>query len=130
MGAQQLAAPPANVLFTTTPLPFEAGHALLGPTDLATLRTSAVDVPLPDGGAASADRSLVLVNATDELRLAWLDGIATAWLSPGESLRVLGLTRGRYSIQWRTFLGDAVEAPQPVVVPGSSKMGDADSGAP
>ncbi len=125
---QLLAAPPPGAIFTPTPPPHEASAIWLSPSDLAALRTSAVDVPAPDGGAVSSDRALVLQNATDEVRVAWLDGIATAWMSPGETLRVLGLTRGRYVVQWRTFLGDSIEAPQSVFVPGSSKVGESDAG--
>jgi hypothetical protein len=33
--------------------------------------------------------------------------------------------RGRYIVQWRTFLGDAWEAPATIVAPGMSEAGHA-----
>jgi hypothetical protein len=40
------------------------------------------------------------------------------------------LTRGRYVIQWRTYLGDSWEPPATVVVPGYSEVGGAKVAAP
>jgi hypothetical protein len=31
--------------------------------------------------------------------------------------------RGRYTVQWRTFLGDAWEPAETIVVPGTSEVG-------
>jgi hypothetical protein len=50
-------------------------------------------------------------------------------VGPGARLAVAGLLRGRYTLEWRTFLGDASTAPEAIVVPGASKMGEVDGGA-
>jgi hypothetical protein len=70
----------------------------------------------------------VLVNSTDELRFAWVDGVAVAWVAPGARVALPMLLRGRYGVQWRTFLGDAFDASQIVAVPGTSEAGLADGG--
>jgi hypothetical protein len=68
------------------------------------------------------------VNTSDELRFAWLDGAPIAWLAPGARLALPGLLRGRYGFAWRTFLGDAYDAPITINVPGVQTTNDA--GAP
>jgi hypothetical protein len=120
-----LAAPPATAVFLPTPPPPSPGEALLGQTDLAALRTQPVEVP--DAGPAPT-LGLVLVNSTDELRVAWLDGAPIAWVGPGARIAVPGLVRGRYSLQWRTFLGDVIDSPELVTVPGQSRVGVEDGG--
>jgi hypothetical protein len=72
-------------------------------------------LPAPESG-------LVLVNATDELRVVWLDGVAVAWVAPGGRLALPMLLRGRYALEWRTFLGDGHDAPDLVVAPGVSEV--------
>jgi hypothetical protein len=124
--AQDLAAPPSSRGLARGAPPVPAGEVLLSRSDLAALRTGPVEVPLTHGADAQAplpDSGLVLVNATDELRLAWLDGVAVAWVAPAGSVTLPSLVHGRYVLQWRTFLGDGWEAPQPVVVPGHAEVG-------
>ncbi len=120
-----LAAPPATAAFLPTPPPPSAGEALLGQNDLAALRTQPVEVP--DAGADAA-LGLVLINSTDELRVAWLDGVPVAWVGPGARLAIPGLVRGRYTLAWRTFLGDVLEPPQPITIPGTNRVGPEDGG--
>ncbi len=120
-----LAAPPATCVFLPTPPPPSPGEALLGQNDLAALRLQPVDVP--DAGIDAA-LGLVLVNSTDELRVAWLDGVPVAWVGPGARIAVAGLVKGRYSLQWRTFLGDVIDAAETVTVPGKSRVGVEDGG--
>jgi hypothetical protein len=67
--------------------------------------------------AGRVDEGLVLYNGTDTIRYAFVDGVPLAWVAPNHDQRVSGLQRGRYIIQWRTFLGDAVDAPVIVELP-------------
>jgi hypothetical protein len=62
----------------------------------------------------------LLVNSSDQLRVAWVDGAAVAWVAPGGQEWLASLLRGRYVLQWRTFLGDAWEPPRTISAPGSS----------
>jgi hypothetical protein len=63
------------------------------------------------------DEGLVLHNGTDTVRYAFLDGVPVAWVPPNEDQTLVGLQHGRYWLQWRTFLGNAVEPPAIVEVP-------------
>jgi hypothetical protein len=128
--AQALAAPPAGASFVATPVPSSWGEPLLGRGELASFRNTPLDLPPPqarDAQALPPDAGLVLVNTSDELRLAWLDGVPVAWVAPGGRVPLPSLLRGRYVLQWRTFLGDAWEPPETVTVPGLTELG-ADAG--
>jgi hypothetical protein len=132
ISAQQLAAPPASVAFSTAPPPLPPAEVLLTRGELAALRSAPVDVPpLPgrDAQAPAPESGLLLVNSSDELRVVWLDGVPVAWLAPGAREPLPSLVRGRYSLQWRTFLGDALDAPETVAAPGQSEIGVSDAGA-
>jgi hypothetical protein len=67
----------------------------------------------------------VLHNGTDTLRYAFVDNVPLAWVLPNHEQVVTGLPRGRYVVQWRTFLGDAVDAPAIVELPARSSVGAA-----
>ncbi len=60
---------------------------------------------------------LSLHNSSDELRYVWLDGVSLAWLAPGGRLDVSGVPHTRATVQWRTFLGDAIDAAETVTLP-------------
>jgi hypothetical protein len=124
--AQDLAAPPMTVTFAAEPMASLPGELQLSKGELTAFRNAAVEVPAVSARHAQApspDAGLLLVNAGDELRVAWLDGVPVAWVGPGASLAVTALLRGRYTLQWRTFLGDAWDAPEQVIVPGQSMTG-------
>jgi len=116
--AASLAAPPPQASFVEAPFPLEGGKLFLARADLAAFRP------------AGTEARLVLANSTDELRFAWLDGVALGWVAPGGRLEVPGLVAGRYVLSWRTFLGDAIEPPQTLALPATYDLGAADAGAP
>ena len=127
---QDLATPPATASFVATPLPKPPGEPLLSKGDLAAFRTAPLELPPPgarDAQALPPDSGLVLVNGSDLLRVAWLDGVDVAWVAPGGSLPLTTLIRGRYTLQWRTALGDAWEPPQTILVPGRGEIGTTDA---
>jgi len=125
ISAQVFATPPASAAYEES-LPDDRALVLLTPAELTTMRTTAPDAPGVDAGPTP---TLALVNSTDELRFVWLDGIPIAWLAPGARESIRTLARGRYSLQWRTFLGDAIDAPQTVTLPATSDVGGAEAGA-
>jgi hypothetical protein len=110
-----LAVPPPLANFVEAPFRSEQGRLLLSRGDLASLRL------------AGAEAMLTLVNSTDELRFAWLDGVAIAWLAPGGRIDVPGLVVGRYVLEWRTFLGDAIEPAATISLPTTSDLGASDA---
>lgn len=132
LATNAMAAPPASVSFAASPIPAVGADVMLSRAELASLRTNAIELPPspPDAAAPRAESGLVLVNGTDQLRFAWIDGVAAAWIAPGAREELPSLVRGRYVVQWRTFLGDAFEPGQLVSVPGTSEIGMGDAGAP
>lgn len=123
--AGSLGAPPSSLTFVTSPPPFSPAELLVSRAELAAFRTGPVDVPLPearDAQPAPPETGLLLVNASDELRVVWLDGVEIAWIAPGARLALPMLLRGRYALQWRTFLGDSRDPADAVVVPGVSEL--------
>lgn len=120
-----LLVPPPNATFATAPLPVAGVSAMLSAAELGALHTTDVDPPPPPPPATPPPPSdtLVVANSTVELRLLYLDGVAVAWAAPGARGEIRGLKRGRYVGQWRTFLGDSVEPPTAVTVPGTTQVG-------
>jgi hypothetical protein len=123
--AQNLATPPAASALAQGPPPHEPAALFVQRAELVAFRNAPVDVPLPlrDTGAPPPDSGLVLVNSSDELRVAWIDGVPVAWVGPGERINLTTLLRGRYALQWRTFLGDGWEGSDVVVAPGYVEVG-------
>ena len=86
--ALDLSAPPPSLDFVAAPPPAAAAEMLVSKAELAAFRTAPVDVPLPVRPDAQTPRSrpdagLLLINASDELRVAWIDGVPVAWVAPG-----------------------------------------------
>jgi hypothetical protein len=130
--ALDLATPPSSTTFEAGSPPALAGEALVSKVDLAALRSAPVDVApasARDAQPPPPETGLVVVNSSDELRVAWLDGVAVAWVAPGGREWLSSLVRGRYVLQWRTFLGDAWEPSRTISVPGSSDIGAPDAPA-
>ncbi len=126
-----MATPPASVAFVSSPLPPLASEVMLSRPELAALRTGPIDLPpapATDAATPRAESGLVLVNTTDQLRFVWIDGAAALWLAPGAREELPSLQRGRYVVQWRTFLGDAFEPAQLMSVPGTSDLSVGDAG--
>lgn len=121
-----LLVPPASAAFANAPMPASGITTFLTPPELAAFRTGIVDV---QAGPYAQAEGLVVANASDELRVLTIDGVAVAWVAPGARDVVRGLSRGRYVSQWRTFLGDSVEPPVAQTVPGIAQIGGADAGA-
>jgi hypothetical protein len=125
LDAHELAAPPGDRSFTAAPLPNEPSQILLSKSELASFRTVAVESASGAGADAQAPAAgLLLVNSSDVLRVATLDGVPVAWLAPGVEESLANVVHGHYVFEWRTFLGEA-DAPQTITVPGSTEQSDA-----
>ncbi len=59
-----------------------------------------------------------------------LDGVPVVAVPANSERYVIGPQRGRYSVQWRTFLGERIAPPQTVEMPARLSYGGADAGAP
>jgi hypothetical protein len=123
LALQNLSVPPASYRLASSPSWGSPGEPFLSKADFASLRTGPAEVPLSpsrDADAPPLESGLLLANRSDQLRVAWLDGVPAAWVAPGASLVVPTLVRGKYVLQWRTVLGDAWTPPDTIVVPGAS----------
>lgn len=127
LSAQELAVPPVTARFVEGPLPFVSGELRVSEKDLAAIHTGPTDLG-PGVPATTTTGSLTLVNTHDTPRLAWIDGAPVAWVAPEGRLDIGPLPRGRYQVEWRTFLDDAGDRAKTYTVPTlpSSK----DAGAP
>ncbi len=126
LAVQDMAAPPPSLIFSGAPPPTSPAELLVQRGDLGSFRTGPIDVPLAatrDATRPPPEAGLLLLNSTDELRLAWIDGVPAAWVGPGARLLLPWLARGRYALQWRTALGDAWEPAVTAFAPGVSEVG-------
>lgn len=131
MPSANLLVPPPTAAYSNAPPSSPQAEVLLTNAELAALRTAPIDVPLaPTPPGQEPPTGLLLHNATDMVRFAWIDGVPVAWLAPGARVELKGIQRGRYQLQWRTFLGDAIDPQQVVTVPGTSTAGALDAGSP
>jgi len=112
----QFLTPPPTAAFVPTGEPARGSHLFLARADLAALRIGGGETGSGHPGEGPA-AVLSLHNSTDELRYVWLDGVPLAWLAPGGRLDVSGVPHARATVQWRTFLGDAIDATQTVSLP-------------
>jgi hypothetical protein len=127
-----MATPPPGMGFLPGTPAGRASEILLMRTELSSFRSSAIDLPAPpqpDAQPPAPESGLVLVNASDQLRFVWLDGVPVAWVGPHAREHLPSLVRGRYTVQWRTFLGDAFEPVQTILVPSVNEIGG-DAGVP
>jgi hypothetical protein len=124
LGTTSLLVPPANAQLAVEPLAGGTG-VLLTEAELTALRTGPIDLvpppPLVEG--------LLVHNGSVQLRMLYLDGIPVAWVAPGARDTIVGLQRGRYLAQWRTFLGETLDVPFTVTAPGTTSIGVPDGGA-
>jgi hypothetical protein len=123
MATSSLLVPPSVASFAAAPLPVAGVQPSLAPAELAAFRTGPTEIP---AGPRANGEGLVIANTTDELRVLHIDGIPVAWAAAGAKDLLQGLHRGRYVVQWRTFLGDTFDVPLTQSVPG--QLG-ADAGA-
>lgn len=125
MPTASLLVPPTNAAFADSPLTVAGVQPTLTPAELTAFRTGPADVsPVPHG----TDSALVVANPSDQLRILQLDGITVAWAAPGARDVLQGLHRGRYFVQWRTFLGESFDPPATQTVPGGTQPGAPDAG--
>jgi hypothetical protein len=124
---QSLAVPPASASLVTSPPPAVPAELLLARTELAAFRSAPVDLPASaaHGSQPPPEAGLLLINSSDELRVVWIDGVPVAWVAAAGRLALNTMLRGRYVLQWRTFLGDGWEAPDAMIAPGVSEVGSA-----
>jgi len=129
MPTTPLLVPPPTASFASAPFPVSGVTPTLTPPEFAAFRTNPGDPATPPpGGGTGPTEGLVIANATDQLRVVHIDGIPVAWAAPGARDTLHGFLRGRYTLQWRTFLGESFEPGSTQPIPGTTHLGAADAG--
>jgi hypothetical protein len=128
--ASALLVPPAGSALVPSGLPAVPNGIFLSRETLAALRTAPIAIPALRDPQVPGE-GFVAVNHSDRLMVLGLDGIPTLWVPPLGEQYVVGPLRGRYLVQWRTFLGEKTSAPQLSEVPSRLAYGAVvDGGAP
>ena len=130
----QLAVPPAAAIFSNSGLPPVPSGIFLTREQVGALRTRALESSVerkdPEAQGAPGE-GFVAVNDTDALRYVLLDGVPVAWVPAHGQQYVIGTVRGRYTVQWRSFLGTYIGELKVVEFPAKLKLGGfVDAGAP
>ncbi|WP_437966937.1 hypothetical protein WMF04_46505 [Sorangium sp. So ce260] len=120
--------PPPSAAYAAAGLPSAQGGVFLTRDELAATRTEPLPLPASvDPGAPG--EGFVAVNQTDALFYLLVDGIPAVAVPPMSERYVAGPLRGRYVVQWRTFLGESIDPPQTVEMPARLVRSGADAGA-
>ncbi|MCS6899064.1 MAG: hypothetical protein RMJ98_09125 [Myxococcales bacterium] len=118
----EVTCPPFGAQMAATMVPPQPSGVLLTREESAAFRLRPAEVVVP--GKDAPAEGFVARNATDGLRYLLVDGVPAAWVLPGEDAVLPGFPRGRYMVQWRTFLGDRIEAPKLVEAPARIAVGE------
>ena len=123
--------PPAGAQFAPAGLPIAPGGVFLSREELAAFRSGPVnDLPAPTDPGVPGE-GFIAANQTDMLLYLLIDGAPVALVPPLSERYVIGPQRGRYVVQWRTFLGEKVLEPEQVEMPARISIGGTpDAGAP
>jgi hypothetical protein len=108
LSSGRLEVPPRGARYLPSGLPEPNETTFLSAAELGALRTEAspsADPPEP----GAAETGLVALNNSDLRMYLLLDGIPVATVAPWTKLHLKGPKLGRYSVQWRSFLGDVVD---------------------
>jgi hypothetical protein len=126
MQAADASCPPAGAGYEATGLPTSPEGVFLVPAELEGLRSKSD--PKVEPGTSAPSEGIIVENALDRRVYFALDGVLLALVSPPpESTRyVLGMPKGRYTGEWRTFFGEIIEAPHEIILPG--RFSDAPAG--
>lgn len=117
-----ISCPPFGAQFATKILPSQASGVLLTREEAAAIRQRPGEVG-PPGPKAPAE-GILAYNATDSLQYLLVDGVPMAWVLPGQEVEILGLMKGRYTIQWRSFLGDKIKLAKTMDIPAWIAIGE------
>jgi hypothetical protein len=119
--------PPPGAEYQPFGLPEVPNGAFLSKDEMSAFR-SKPDLKVDGKGGASSE-GLVLENESDRLLYFVLDGVPVVAVPAMSSRTLLGPIRGKYEGQWRSFLGDLVDAPTDIDVPGILSTANAPSQA-
>lgn len=108
--------PPPGATRSEDALPEATDGVYLTREELAAFRSQAVDVHPAD--PSSPPDGFIAENGRDQQMILYLDGVPVVSVPPLDKRFIIGPLRGRYVAQWRTFLGDRIDEPTIVELPG------------
>ncbi len=111
-----MVSPPLGASFASAGLPVSPAGIFLTRDELAAFRTSPLALPAKEDPSAPGE-GFIAENGSDALQYLLIDGVPVVAVPPGAERYVIGPPKGRYVVQWRTFLGDRVLPPQTVELP-------------
>jgi hypothetical protein len=112
--------PPATATFTPTGLPPEPSGIFLTREQVAAFRSKPIDSTRPRTDSefkGAPGEGFEAVNDTDALRFILIDGVPVAWVPAHGKQYVIGSLHGRYTVQWRSFLGASIAPPKTIEIP-------------
>lgn len=128
--AANMLVPGPGVRHAPAGLPTVPQGIFLSREELAAFRTTPLQLP-PVRDPAVPGEGFVAVNHADRVMYLLLDGVPVVAVPPHGERYVIGPPRGRYAMQWRSFLGEKVLPPQTIEMPARVVFGSvADAGAP
>lgn len=128
--AAGLLVPAPGVRYAAAGLPAVPQGIFLSREELTAFRAVPLQLP-PVRDPAVPGEGFVAANHADRLMYLLLDGVPVVAVPPHAERYVIGPQRGRYQIQWRSFLGEKVLPPQAIEMPARVAFGSvADAGAP
>ncbi len=129
IASNDMLAPPPSLPFTPEGLPTAPDGIFLTRDDLHAFR-SAATAASPNADPSAPGEGFIAANQSDTLMYLLVDGVPVVAVPAHSDRYVIGPQRGRYSVQWRTFLGERIGPAQTVELPARLTYGGADAGAP
>lgn len=122
-------APPPGIPFTPEGLPTAPDGIFLTREELQAFRSGPIP-PSPDADPSAPGEGFIAANQSDTLMYLLVDGVPVVAVPAHSDRYVIGPHRGRYGVQWRTFLGERMGPAQTVEIPARLTYGGLDAGAP
>jgi hypothetical protein len=122
-------APPPGLAFTPEGLPTAPDGIFLTRDELQAFRTAPTP-PSPNADPSAPGEGFIAANQSDTLMYLLVDGVPVVAVPAHSDRYVIGPHRGRYVVQWRTFLGERIGPGQTVEMPARLTYGITDGGAP
>jgi hypothetical protein len=121
--------PSASLAHMATGLPAAPDGIFLTRDELAAFRSAPLPPPSVRDPSAPGE-GFMAANHSDTLMYLLVDGVPVVAVPASSERYLIGTDRGRYVVQWRTFLGERISPPQTVEMPARLSYGGADAGAP
>jgi hypothetical protein len=126
----EMVVPPPGAQHVTEGLPAAPDGIFLTREQLAAFRSTALPAS-PQADRTAPAEGFIAANHSDMLMYLLVDGVPSVAVPASAERYVIGPQRGKYSLAWRSFLGDRVQPAKMIELPARIAYGQiADAGAP